>query len=365
MAMASADDNTTTLASTAPTALGTGWLGSDLVDHEERWRVPLPCDVVEELTDAAAEARWRGERPDLSAPRPRALPRAQTFASEVRDRLGHGLGLVVLTGFPVDAAEPVEIELAYWTLGLMLGRPVSQSAKGDLLGRVEDRGSDIASPVQRGYESSAALPFHVDRTDLIGLLCVSPARSGGLSRIVSSAMVHDLLLAESPELAALLYEPFPNDRRGEEQPGESPWCDIPVFSRVDTSFACRYVRRFIEGSQRHDAAPRLTEGQRAAMDALDAVLERPGVSLDMQLRPGDLQLINNFHILHARTAFTDGDGGRGRLLLRLWLAFAESPELPAHYRPLYGATASGSYRGGVWPAAAVPRTIGRQVDDLG
>lgn len=365
MVMASADDKTATPASTAPAPLGTGWRGSDLVHDEERWRVPVPHDVVAELTDAAAEARWRGERPDLRAPRPRALLGTKAFAADVRERLGQGLGLVVLTGFPVDSAESIEVELAYWTLGLVLGRPVSQSAKGDLLGRVEDRGSDIASPVQRGYESSAALPFHVDRTDLIGLLCVRPARSGGLSRVVSSAMVHDLLLAESPDLAAALYETFPNDRRGEEQPGELPWCDIPVFSRMGTSFACRYVRRFIEGSQRHDAAPRLTDRQRAAMDALDAVLERPGVSLDMRLRPGDLQLVNNFHLLHARSAFADGNGGRGRLLLRLWLAFADSPELPVHYRPLYGATAGGSYRGGVWPAAAVPETIGRQVDDLG
>lgn len=365
MVMASADDKAATLAPTALAPMGRGWLGSDLVDHEERWHVPVPPDVVEELTAMAVEARRRGERPNLSVPRPAGLPRTKAFAAEVSDRLSRGLGLVVLTGFPVDAAESIDVELAYWTLGLLLGRPVSQSANGDLLGRVEDRGSDIASPVQRGYESSAALPFHVDRTDLIGLLCVRPARSGGLSRVASSVAVHDLLLAESPDLTAALYEPFPNDRRGEEQPGEPPWCDIPVFSQVGTSFACRYVRRFIEGSQRHDAAPRLTERQRAAMDALDAVLERPGVSLDMQLQPGDLQLVNNFHILHARTAFTDQDGGRSRLLLRLWLAFAESPELPVHYRPLYGATTAGSHRGGVWPTAAVPGTIGRRVDDLG
>ena len=254
--------------------------------------------------------------------------------------------------------------MAYWILGLFLGRPVSQSRKGDLLGRVEDRGADVSSPVQRGYESSAELPFHADRTDVIGLLCVRPARSGGLSRLASSRFVHDVLADEHPELLAELCRPFPNDRRGEEQPGEPPWSGIPVFSETGADFAARYVRRFIEGSQRHATAPRLTERQIAAMDELDQTLRRPGVALDMELRAGDLQLINNFHILHARTAFTDG-GGYGRLLLRLWLAFSGSPELPEDFAPLYGATAAGSYRGGVWPTGVTPPGLGRPLTELG
>ncbi|MEW2624763.1 TauD/TfdA family dioxygenase [Streptomyces sp. NPDC048106] len=303
-------------------------------------------------------------RPDLGAPRPADLPHSTAFAAELHSRLEGGLGCVVVTGFPVAGDDPRETEMAYWLLGLLLGRPVSQSRKGDLLGRVEDRGADISSPVQRGYESSAELPFHVDRTDVIGLLCIRPAVAGGLSRIASSRTVHDLLLAERPELLAELYQPFPNDRRGEEQPGEQPWSGIPVFSRTDGHFAMRYVRRFITGSQRHAGAPRLTESQLAAMDAVDEILQRPGVALDMELRAGDLQLINNFSVLHARTAFTGG-GGQGRLLLRLWLAFSGSPVLPEGYASLYGATAAGSYRGGVWPTGTVPADLGRPVSQFG
>ncbi|MBM7167722.1 TauD/TfdA family dioxygenase [Streptomyces sp. G44] len=324
----------------------------------------MPGEVADELLAAARAVLAAGGRPHLASPRPAGLGRTEGFVSELRRRLAGRPGFVVVSDVPVEAEDPQETEMLYWLLGLLLGRPVSQSRKGDLLGRVEDRGADIGSPVQRGYESSAALPFHADRTDVIGLLCVRPAASGGLSRIVSSKTVHDLLLSESEELLAELYRPFPNDRRGEEQPGEAPWSGIPVFSRTGDDFAARYLRRFIEGSQRHDTAPRLTGRQLAAMDALDAVLERPGVSLDMELRRGDLQLINNFHLLHARSAFADG-GGRGRLLLRLWLAFAQSPELPAHYASLYGAVAAGTYRGGVWPEGALPDTLGRPVAELG
>ncbi|MGW2842944.1 TauD/TfdA family dioxygenase [Streptomyces sp. NPDC001493] len=344
--------------------MGKGWLGASLADEEQQWRIAMAPEVAAELTAAARAAVAAGRRPDLISRRPAGLGLTEEFATELRRRLAGQPGFAVVTGFPVGADDPLETEMAYWLFGLLVGRPVSQSRKGDLLGRVEDRGADIASPVQRGYESSAALPFHVDRTDVIGLLCIRPAVSGGLSRIVSSKSVHDLLLEESPDALAELYRPYPNDRRGEEQPGESPWSEIPVFSRTGDSFAVRYVRRFIHGSQRHDRAPRLTERQSAAMDALDRILERPGVSLDMELRQGDLQLINNFHILHARSAFEDG-GGRGRLLLRLWLAFEGSPELPEHYSSLYGAVAAGSYRGGVWPVGARPGAFGRPVAELG
>jgi hypothetical protein len=354
---------TSNLKTGVPDPVGRGWFGRELVDDDKRWSVPVPPDVADELLAAADAEVSAGRKPALRYTVCTTLPATRRFAADLRHRLGAGLGFVVVRDFPVDTGKPGTVEMAYWLLGYELGRPVSQSAKLDVIGRVEDRGADIGSPEQRGYESSAALPFHVDRTDVIGLLCVHSAAEGGLSRLVSSKAVHDLLLAERPDLLAELYEPIPHDRRGEEQPAEAPWSGIPVFSRVGDSFATRYIRRFFTGSQRHESAPRLTGCQIEAMDALDEILERPGVSLDMELGRGDLQLINNFHILHARTAFVDG-AERNRLLFRLWLAWQGSPALPPQFTALYGATAAGSYRGGVWPPGALPEEIGRPVAEL-
>jgi hypothetical protein len=40
----------------------------------------------------------------------------------------------------------------------------------------------------------------------------------------------------------------------------------------------------------------------------------------MELLPGDLQFINNYHVLHGRTAYEDDrDAGQIRHLKRLWL----------------------------------------------
>lgn len=184
---------------------------------------------------------------------------------------------------------------------------------------------------------------------MIALLCVRSAPDGGESQLASSAAVHDLLLQEQPHLLKELYAPLPQDRRGEEADGEQPWCSLPVFTQHDGRLIVRYVRRFIEASQRYPLAPRITELQARALDALDELLTRPEVVLSMALQPGDLQLIDNFSILHARSGFTSGPVGPGRLLLRLWLATSASPRLPTSYAPLYGSVAPGTVRGGVWP----------------
>lgn len=345
--------------------VGGGWCGSQV--GTQQFRLPVPRTVSAELAVTAATGVLRADEPTRRDTM-LAMTHTAAFVREICARLHQGLGFVVLEGFPAGALEAGALEGdvllgAYWLLGLFLGRPVSQSRKGDVIGRVKDRGSDISDPHQRGYESSAALPFHVDRTDVVGLLCIRPAAEGGVSRLMSARAVHDILLAENPPLLAELYRPLPQDRRGEQAAGQPPWSQIPVFSQVGSSFAARYVRRFIEGSQRHEEAPRLTARQRAALDAVDEILDQPGMSLDMNLRPGEVQLINNFTILHARTAFTDS-AAASRLLLRLWLATEGSPELPPQYRQLYGATRSGTYRGGVWPSGRMPSFIGIPVDQV-
>ncbi|WP_275040645.1 TauD/TfdA family dioxygenase [Nocardiopsis xinjiangensis] len=275
--------------------------------------------------------------------------RGRSLLSQVRESLVADPEFILLRGFPIDE-EPEVVEAAYWLFGTLIGQPVSQTRDGGFLTRVEDRGADIGSPTQRGHRSSSELAYHADRTDVIGLLCVRPAAEGGESKLVSSKALHNIVLDEAPEILPVLYGEFPNDQRGEERPGRPGWCPLPVFSCTEGDFAARYVRRFIEDSQRHSDAPRLTRSQRRAMDLLDEILHRPGVALPMDLRPGDLQLINNFRLLHSRSAFKDTVGeGEGRLLLRLWLSFADSPNLPPSYGELYGATSRGAYRGGVWP----------------
>jgi len=323
--------------------VGAGWLVDSPGVVDSAWRLAVPADAAAELSRAAAPACLR--EPPLTG-----LAAASALSAEVLRRLRDGPGFVLLTGLPVDDEQTAADLL--WAFGRTLGRGVPQSLDGALVGRVEDAGADLHNPHHRGHKTNASLPFHVDRTDVIALLCIRNAAAGGESRLVSAPAVHDVLLRENPEALRELYVPLPHDRRGEQRPSEQPWCQIPVFARVGDRLITRYVRRFVEATQRHPDAPRLTEQQVAALDALDEVLTRPEVVLEMDLRPGDLQVIDNFSILHARSAFRDDradDGVGGRLLLRLWLSTTHSPRLPKSYAPIYGSVAAGTVRGGVWP----------------
>jgi Taurine catabolism dioxygenase TauD, TfdA family len=342
-----------------------GWTGADMAEVPESWQVPMPGEVRDELLRIAAAIPPELVAADPFQPRPAVSASTRSLVGEVRRRLAGEPGFVVLTGFPVEE-EPRLVEAAYWALGLIVGAPVREDLGDDdpLIARVENVGRDAAMAGAQGNRLSVALPFHVDRcTDLVGLLCIRPAISGGMSRIVSSKRLNNLLRERHRDLHAELCRPMPFSVPPLRASHETPrWCEIPVFGHVGGDFAASWVRRFIEQTQSVPEAPRLTERQVAAMDAADEALEDPELPLEMHLRPGDVQLINNLHILHTRTAYDDGAAAQGRLLLRLHLAFGGSPALHEGYVPMYGTTAGGTYRGGVWRTADYRRRIGTPLE---
>ncbi|MDR5859276.1 TauD/TfdA family dioxygenase [Halomonas eurihalina] len=271
----------------------------------------------------------------------------EDYFSWIKKTLGV-VGLALIKNVPFTALPETEAAQAFLNFGLNFGCPVSQSEKFDFLGRVTDRGSDIRNHTARGYESTAELPFHNDRCDLLALLCIRQAPIGGETRVVSAVAACQRLMATDPKLAQVLFEPVPFDLR--DTKGDKCWGMMPVFSYSTGVFVARYVRRFIEASQRFEDAPRLTEHQIAAFDALDSILHEPDMAMDLRLEAGDLLLIDNHRLLHARSEFEDkAEAEAKRLLLRLWLCWTGSPELPAMLAPTYGRTGSGSFRSGVWP----------------
>jgi alpha-ketoglutarate-dependent taurine dioxygenase len=173
---------------------------------------------------------------------------------------------------------------------------------------------------------------------------------GGRSLLVSAVAVHDMIAEESPELLQELYRPFVQDRRGEEAQGEHSWFTMPIFELIDGRFVSRYIRRFIESASRFPDAPRLTQEQLAALEAIDRVLSYPGVALELDFRPGDLQLLNNATIWHSRTSYQDSaDPTQKRLLIRLWISPPNSRKLGNSFLTLYGDVRAGAVRGGIRP----------------
>jgi hypothetical protein len=342
-----------------PTAALTGpdaWRGATLAATPERWTRRFTADELAAL-DAAAEhvlaAGWPGvalDPADTSAGGDAASVAA--LIASLRDELLFGRGFVLLRGLPVDD-DRARVAARLWVLGRHLGRPVSQNARGHLLGHVCDLGYSAADPTTRLYQTNQRQGFHTDSADVVALLCLRTARSGGRSSLASAATVFNTVLARAPELVDALFEPVATDHRGEEPAGARPWFEIPVLSFLDDRLTVIYQRRYIESAARFPAAPRLDDRQRAALDALDAALEEPEVHLEMDLEPGDVQLIHNHQLLHDRTAFIDDpDPARRRHLLRLWLCPPIGRRLPPAFAERYGTIEIGQ-RGGVAPRGAL------------
>jgi hypothetical protein len=331
---------------TAPLAGSDAWRGADLAAAPERWLQSFTADELAALDDAADRlfaAGWP------HAPFARAAaPAVAALCDAIRDELLFGRGFVVLRGLPVEG-DLARVAARLWALGQHLGAPVSQNARGHLLGHVCDLGYDAADPATRLYQTNQRQGFHTDSADVVALLCLRTARSGGRSSLASAAAAFNAVLARAPDLAGALFDPVATDHRGEHPPGARPWFEIPVLSFLDDRITAIYQRRYIDSAQRFAEAPRLDDRTRAALDAFDAVLDDPELHLEMDLEPGDVQLVHNHQLLHDRTAFVDDpDPARRRHLLRLWLCPPIGRRLPPSFAERYGSIEIGR-RGGVVP----------------
>ncbi len=97
----------------------------------------------------------------------------------------------------------------------------------------------------------------------------------------------------------------------------------------------RFIPQYILASQRHPDAPRLSEEARAGIAKASALANDPDFNVYMDLQPGEMQFINNYHVLHGRTAYEDDVAhGYKRHLKRLWLATYELTDRPTHFAAL-------------------------------
>ena len=333
---------------TGPISGPSVWRGADLARRPAEWIRAFSAAELGELDAAIRTYKAGGKDLAQLAPENFALPTLGPVLANVLRELLEGRGFVMLRGLPVDRYSREEQAVAYLGIGSYLGAPRSQNAKGHLLGHVKDLGLDIRDPNVRYYQTSRKLEYHTDSVDIVGLLCLKPAKAGGESFIASSMTLYNEILARRPDLLPALFEPFATDRRGEVPDGMQPWFDIPVFNWHAGRLSCIYVRQYIESAQRNfPTARRLTPDQVAAMDLMDELVNDPEIHLSMSFTPGDMQFLHNHQILHSRNDFENWpEPERHRHLLRLWLAPMTARPLPEVFAPRYGSVVPGE-RGGI------------------
>ena len=276
------------------------------------------------------------------------LPSLASRIRKLRNELIHGRGFGVLRGLPVYEWDRESLARAYYGIGCHLGVPVSQNAQGHLLGHVYDLGLDPMDPVNRVYQTNYRQLFHTDSTDIVGLLCLQPARSGGQSSICSSSTIYHEIAERRPDLLKVLCQRFHIDRKGEIPQGEDETYEMAVFYPDEERVTCIYARDFIDAAQRHSHVAPLTTEQVDALNLMDELAASGDLRLDIDFLPGDIQFLHNHQILHARTSYEDWpEPERRRHLLRLWLSTADGRSLPADFEARYGKIEQGQPRGGI------------------
>lgn len=308
------------------------WTGDAFAD-EARFTEILTAEDLEELDAALRVALSKSEDVLEIGREDFPLPRLHERLVDIERELMDGRGFVRLRGIDRGRYSQAEMEMLYWGIGAHLGAPWPQNRYGHVLGDVTDQGKAADDPTSRGNEiGGLALPFHCDGSDLVGLMCLTNGLRGGLSAVANSVNIHNALVREAPELAAELYLPQPYDFRGEEKPGSRPFYEVPVFTEWDGRLFVRCIRPYILASQRHPQTPRLTETAIRALDAVEAMANDPRNHVHMALEPGDMQFINNYHVMHGRTAYEDDRGaGHVRHLKRLWLETDVLTDRPPYF----------------------------------
>jgi len=306
------------------------WEGSHIDLREEGVRLLSPGEIGE---IGAALRHLHSLReidfPEIT-PQSFPLPTLGAYLAGLGDELRFGRGFLLLRGLPRERYSLDDLARIYAGLGAHIGHLVPQSYLGELLGHVIDV-SDIEAEA-RGYHAGGAQRMHTDNCDVVSLLCVRGAKSGGISRFVTAAAVHNRLLEERPDLLEALYGEYVFRRmeRDAEYGDGRLVKNVVIFSRDTGQLTCN-----VSGSYPHRAVRAgdavMTPLQIEALEEMKRISSSPDLYLDMTIGEGDIQFLNNRTILHGRTGYEDWPAvAERRHLMRLWLQIASWPPLPAN-----------------------------------
>lgn len=246
------------------------------------------------------------------------------------DEVRAGKGIVLIRGLPVEGTLQQFID-AVWEAGRHFGQALSQNAQGELIGHVIDATRE--DPTPRMYRSNLELRPHSDITAMISLACWQKAQSGGASVVVSGVTVHDEMRRRAPQLLEPLYRGYHYHRLGEEAPDEEPTTPyrVPVFSLIGEQLSCRYQRSGIAAGHKERGVP-LTEEDIAAFNLFDEIAKAPENRLSFHLERGEMMVINNYTLMHARSEFRNyPELERQRRLVRLWLDAPGFRDVPPEF----------------------------------
>lgn len=302
------------------------------------WVFQLQASDLAELNAATNRLAERGLGPLEFGKADFPLPTLGAKLADLLEDVEYGRGFALIRGLDVARYDIDRLSLLYWGLGAHLGEVISQNSQGDLLGKVTDmeggryRGGGYYEEGVRGHRTNAFLAPHSDSADVVGLLCVRPAKTGGESWISSSIAIYNRIRETRPDLLAPLMEGFHYDLVGKGRTADEVTANrVPVYSWHEGLLSCRFNKQQIElGAARTGDV--LTDEQKEAIALVEELALDKEFLLPMAFQPGDIQLLNNHTTVHSRGGFEDWDEPeKRRMLLRLWLNIPNGRPLAPDY----------------------------------
>jgi hypothetical protein len=343
------------------------WKAADMVDYRQ-WMIELHGEQVDEIDRALYAVLDAGITIETLARGDFSVPAIDAVVPEIHERLENGRGVVVLRGLPAERYSKAQLRLIFWALGLRLGTAVSQSRSGELMVDLCKFGGDALGGASDSHPWCRGLGFRTDCADVVASLVCRAAKKGGLSVICSSLAIRDAVASIRPDLLEVLYQPFWWSWKGRQGAGERPCYAQPVYSENDGRFSSQIDSSDIATAYEEFAEelPPLSGRQIEALTLVNTLANDARFQLSVMFEPGDIQLLNNHVVYHARTDFEDyGEEARRHHLLRMWLSVPNSrslsPFMLSSYRDLRG----GAVRGGFpartnTPCLDVVQALGQQ-----
>ena len=311
------------------------WKGPELAASSD-WIYTLTVNDIAELEAALQNVKSRGLEIPAIGKQDFPLPSLSKKLAGIANELETGRGFTLMRGVPVDRYATEDAKILYWGIMSYFGESAAQNMMGELVSDVKAIDGDWNQNFNiRGYQTRVHLPFHCDKADLVGLMCLQTAKAGGESCISSSVAIHNEIQRTRPDLLEALYQPFYIDHRGEEFHDGDPFYIAPVFAIHKGHFYARFGQRYAETAQRFPQVPRLTPGQIEGMKLFSTLALSDAFRLDMIFQRGDIQLLNNHLIVHSRTDYEDWpEPERRRHLLRMILLAGDDQDAPDFTRNL-------------------------------
>ena len=299
-----------------------------VIDKKKTWTKNLSSDSNEFLVDLDDNviSELLQKRDLLDQHNIQHFTHLKTQIQHIKqDILIQGCGFCVINGTNFTAFDKHELSNIHILISKIFGELLIQNKQGEQTVEVKDLGKTLSTG-GRYHHTKEGGSYHTDGChifenppDYVGLLCLNPAKNGGVSKFISAYTIHNKL-QEDKNLLRILYEKFYMDKRNENQADETPTQFVPIFTYNNGKLNCRCCQRELIDAGHEKMNKPLTEYQKNALDNLDKLLANENFAVSYLLKKGDMMYSNNKWLIHDRTDFEDSDDENlKRALLRTWI----------------------------------------------